>query len=365
MAALFQGFRSVIESSPNAISLVDAAGKILYGSSSNARLFGYRPDELVGRDYLDLLHPDDREKARLALREALDKQPGPLHWEARVQRRDGRCVWTEGMVFSLLAEDAAQAIVVEQRDIDARKAAERERQRHAGELARSKQRLEEFAYTAAHDLRAPVRTISSYAQLLRKRLQTDPDALELTDLILDGATRMSALIQNLLDFASTGIHEPPRPVDLGRALAHAMRDLDLAIKESGAKVIVDPLPVVHGSEIHLIRLFQNLIDNALKYRRADPIEIRISAARDGPNWVVKVKDNGIGIAQADQAKVFIPFARLTDTPGTGLGLAACKNVVEEMGGTIWIESVPGVGSTFFFTIAAVPEDLALSKAFSA
>jgi signal transduction histidine kinase len=271
------------------------------------------------------------------------------------------------MVFSLLAEDAAQAIVVEQRDIDARKAAERERQQHAEELAQSKQRLEEFAYTAAHDLRAPVRTISSYAELLRRKIQADPEAAELADFILDGATRMSALIQDLLNFASTGVHEPTQPVDLGGAVERAMRDLDAAIKESGAKVTIDPLPVVQGSEIHLIRLFQNLIENALKYHRDCPIEIRVFAERDGPNWLVRVKDNGIGIAQKDQARVFTPFVRLADNDvaGTGLGLAACKSVVEGMGGTIWIESVPGVGSTICFTIAAEQEGSANAKALGA
>jgi signal transduction histidine kinase len=136
-----------------------------------------------------------------------------------------------------------------------------------------------------------------------------------------------------------------------------MQNLALEIKSSGARVTIDRLPIVRGNEIHLVRLFQNLIGNAVKYRRDVAPEIHIGAERHGTEWVIRVADNGIGLAPENHARVFMPFVRLAnrDIPGTGLGLAVCKNIVEGFGGAIWVASEPGAGSTFSFTIAEVEE----------
>jgi len=354
VAAAFQGFRSLIENSPDAISLIDTQGEILYGSPSTTKLFGYLPEELVGRNYLELIHPEDRDHSSRALEEVLYKPPGPLQWDARVRHKDGNYCWVESTVSNLLFESEVQAMVVHQRDINARRTAEVVSRRHAEELVRSNVRLEEFAYTAAHDLREPLRAISSYVDILVQKTQMDPNTRQMAKFIVDGAARMSTLIDDLLSFASTGVQEPPQRVDLQHAVAQATQNLAQAIKVSGALVTVDRLPVVRGHEIHLVRLFQNLISNAVKYRGEEPVEIQVTAEQRGPDWVLRVKDNGLGIAPEDRVRVFMPFIRLAkrNVPGTGLGLAVCKKLVEGWGGSIWLESELGAGSTFCFTIVA-------------
>jgi PAS domain S-box-containing protein len=354
MAASFQGFRSLIENSPDAISLIDVRGEILYGSASTTKIFGYRPEELVGRNCLELIHPEDRDDSSRALREVLAKPPGPFQWDARVLHKDGNYSWVESTVSNLLLESEVRAMVVQQRNIDARKAADVEKQRQTEELARSNLRLEEFAYAAAHDLREPLRAISLFTSLLAEETRPDGNARQIAGFIVDGVARMSALVNNLLSFAITGMIEPPRLVDLRHAVDQAMQNLALEIGESGAIVTVDRLPVVRSNEIHLVRLFQNLIGNAVKYRGEGPAEIRVTASRSGPEWVIGIADKGVGIAQEDQARAFLPFVRLAnlDIPGTGLGLAVCRKIVEGLGGTIQVESAPGAGSTFSFTIAA-------------
>jgi len=354
MAASFHGFRSLIENSPDAISLIDIQGKILYGSPSTTKIFGYQPEELVGRNCLDLIHPEDRDHSNRALQEALYKPPDPLQWDARVRHKDGNYSWVESTVSNLLSELEVQAMVMHQRNIEARRAAEVESQRHAEELARSNLRLEEFAYTAAHDLREPLRAISSYVTILVKQTQMDPNTAHMAEFIVEGAARMSTLIDDLLSYASSGVHQPPQRVDLHRAVAQATQNLAPAIGPSGATVTVGRLPFVRGNEIHLVRLFQNLISNAVKYRGYAPAEIHVTGEQRGSDWVIRIADNGLGISPENQALVFKPFVRLADrdVPGTGLGLAVCKKLVEEWGGRIWIESELGAGSTFCFTIVA-------------
>lgn len=163
---------------------------------------------------------------------------------------------------------------------------------------------------------------------------------------------MSRLIDDLLDFASTGMREPPQLVDLESAVDLARQNLVLEINESDARITMDPLPLVQGNEIHLVRLLQNLIGNAVKYRGNKTPEIHVGSRREGLDWVIRVEDNGVGIAKENQTRVFKPFVRLAnrEISGTGLGLAVCKNIVDEMGGTISLESEPGMGATFTFTI---------------
>lgn len=353
MAASFQDFRSLIEHSPDAVSVIDSQGDILYGSASTTKIFGYQPEELVGRNCLELIHPADRDHSRRALNDVLAKS-GPLQWDARILNKDGTYSWVESTVSNLLSETEARAMVVHQRNIDGRKAEERDRKQRAEELARSNERLEQFAYTAAHDLREPLRAISAYTEVLVQETQMDAPFREMAKFIVDGAARMSSLIDDLLAFASTGMCEPPKRVDLQSAIEQAQQNLMLEIRESSARITVDHLPTVVGNEIHLVRLFQNLIGNAVKYRSAQLPEIHVASERIGPDCVIRIEDNGIGIAPEDQTSVFMPFVRLADRkiPGTGLGLAVCKNIVEGLGGKIWVESELGVGSTFCFTIVA-------------
>jgi PAS domain S-box-containing protein len=242
MAALFQGFRSLVENSPDAISLIDTQGEILYGSASTARIFGYQPEELLGRNCLDLIHPDDRDHSSRALQDVLDKPPGPLQWDARIRRKDGSYFWVESTISNLLFEREVQAIVVQQRDIDTKRAAEMERQHHAEELARSNLRRQEFAYGAARDLREPLRTISALTEVLVRRMETDSYEDLIAQFIVDSAARMNTLVDDLLAFAGAGMQEPPQSVDLWHAMARATQDLPQANDTSGPIGTVPPLP---------------------------------------------------------------------------------------------------------------------------
>jgi PAS domain S-box-containing protein len=191
MASSFQGFRSLIEHSPDAISMIDSDGEILYASAATFKMFGYQPEELVGRNCLELIHPEDRSHSSLALREALAKPPHPLRWEARIRDRGGKYSWVESTISNLLFESEVQAIVVHQRDINAQRAAARERQQQNEELTRCISRLEEFAYTAAHDLREPLRAISSYTEMLVQEAKMDGDRTKMANFVIDAAARMT------------------------------------------------------------------------------------------------------------------------------------------------------------------------------
>ncbi len=356
MAASFTGFGALIKYSPHAISLIDAQGEILYGSPFTTKLFGYKPEELLGRNCFDLIHPEDRDRSSLALNEVLRGPPQLFEWEARFRHKDGHYSWVESTLSNLLTDVEVQAIMMHQRDIDARKAAELEKQRHAEELAAANLRLEEFAYTAAHDLREPLRAMSICVDMLTRKMEVNGEAQALAKFVVDGAARMSVLIDDLLSFARAGVHEPPQEVDLMHAAAQAVHNLAGGIGAK-AEVTVRPLPIVLGHTIHLTRLFQNLFSNAVKYRRSDPVEVQVTAEREGLVWVIRVKDNGVGVAPENQARIFLPFVRLAtgDVPGTGLGLAVCKKIVEERGGRIWVNSEAGAGATFCFTIAVMEQ----------
>jgi signal transduction histidine kinase len=260
----------------------------------------------------------------------------------------------ESTVSNLTQDKEVQAIVIHQRDIHERIEAHAKSLTQAEELVRSNLRMEEFAYTVAHDLREPLRAISLYTQMLFSKVPMDADQKEMAQFVIDGASRMSSMVTDLLAFARSGMPSPPAPLNLADAVREASQNLSLEIQESAAVVTTAPMPVVISNQIHLTRIFQNLISNAIKYRSQRPLTIHISSERRGPGWVIKVTDNGVGIPPEYLDKIFLPFIRLANRaiPGTGLGLAVCKKAIEGMGGTIWVESQPGTGSTFAFTLSA-------------
>jgi len=226
----------------------------------------------------------------------------------------------------------------------------------AQKLARSNAELEQFAYVASHDLQEPLRMVRSYVQLLEQRYRDrlDADAREFIDFAADGAGRMQGLISDLLSYSrlSTG-GQSFQPVDCEAVFATALRNIAAAAQESGARITHAPLPNVSGDAVQLTQLFQNLLANAIKFRRDEPPEIDVRARPEGAVWRFSVQDNGIGIAPEYSEKVFVLFQRLhgrSSYAGTGIGLAICKKVVERHGGRIWVESSLGRGSTFYFTI---------------
>ncbi|WP_341731618.1 ATP-binding protein [Microcoleus sp. EPA2] len=224
------------------------------------------------------------------------------------------------------------------------------------ELARSNAELEQFAYVASHDLQAPLATIASYAQLLEKRYQEqlDSQANKFIGNIVQGCTRMQALIDDLLEYSRVGRSQKPfKPTNCNQVLEQALANLQGVIRDTQAVVSYGELPVVNGDISQLVQLFQNLVGNAIKYRKNEPPDISISVCKQHDRWLFSVADNGIGIARQHQERIFQIFQRLhtqKEYSGTGIGLAICQKIVERHGGRIWVNSEPGQGSTFYFTL---------------
>ncbi|MDO8302140.1 MAG: ATP-binding protein [Sedimentisphaerales bacterium] len=234
--------------------------------------------------------------------------------------------------------------------------AEESLQKASDDLVRSNKDLEQFAYIASHDLQEPLRVITGYLQLIAKRYKgrLDSDADEFINFAVDGANRMQSLIIDLLTYSRVLKKAKPfAEVDCDLLLVQALANLEVAIKTTNAVITHDPLPTIMADGTQLIQVFQNLIGNAIKFRGNKKQEIHVTAKHDTNEWVFSVKDNGIGIESAYKERIFVIFQRLhsrEEYPGTGIGLAICKKIVERHGGRIWLESTPGEGSTFYFAI---------------
>ncbi len=255
------------------------------------------------------------------------------------------------------------------KDITERKRAEEILVQSARELTRSNAELEGFAYAASHDLQEPLRMVASFVGLLKERYQgqLDADADEFIAFAVDGAKRMQRLIDDLLEYSRVATRgQPPAPTDAAAALDEALWNLGLAIEEAGATVTHDPLPTVRADPTQLMQLLQNLIGNALKFGSSEPPRVHVSAretfevSETSKVWEFSVRDNGIGIDPQYHDRIFGVFQRLhtrTEYPGTGIGLAICKKIVERHGGRMWVASQEGQGSTFYFTLPAAAQKM--------
>ena len=243
-----------------------------------------------------------------------------------------------------------------QGQVEERKRAEEVLAQQAKELARSNADLEQFAYVASHDLQEPLRMVASFTQLLAKRYggKLDADADEFIGYAVDGVRRMQDLISDLLDYSRVGMRGKEFvPTNCEAVLQAALTNLKVALEETNALVTHDPLPTVRADGMQLCQLFQNLIGNALKFRGPAPPRIHVSAQAADYEWRFSVRDNGSGIDPQHAERIFVIFQRLhsaAEYPGTGIGLAISKKIAERHGGRMWVESEPGKGATFFFTL---------------
>jgi PAS domain S-box-containing protein len=312
---------------------------------------------------LAAIHPADRALLHKAREEALTLGK-PIDIEHRIIRADHFVCYVHTKGEVLLDENGKPIwFSGTMQDITERKATEIELKklnenlkRKAKELEAINVELERFAYVASHDLQEPLRMVSSFLALLQKRIANDLDdtSNKYIHFVVDGAERMKKLIQDLLQYSRLDSKNTKyEPVCLNDVAANVLSVFQVTIEERNAVIDVDDLPTVPGNKTHLVQLFQNLIGNALKFGTADQPFVQIGCKEEKDEWLISVKDNGIGIEAKYFDKIFVIFQRLhnkDEYSGTGIGLAICKKIVERHGGRIWVESQPGQGSTFYFTL---------------
>lgn len=352
-----QWFRMVVEAAPSAMLIVSPSQRITLVNKRAEELFGYRREELVGQP-LELLLPERYRSAHRALiaEHQLTGVVRPLSVgrDFTGRRKDGTELPLEIGLNPLPMPDGVYTLA-SATDVTARRRAE-------DELRRSNAELEQFAYVASHDLQEPLRMVASFTELLgqRYRGQLDEKADKYIHFAVDGARRMQRLVADLLAYSRVGSQgKPLAPVSSEAVLRRVLAILGATIQSAGATVDAGPLPVVLADEGQLQQLFQNLVGNALKFRRDCPPHVRIAAQPVGDRWEFTVADNGIGIELQYADRIFQMFQRLHDRgayEGSGIGLSIAKRILERHGGRIWLESELGVGTTFHFTLPAVPQE---------
>jgi PAS domain S-box-containing protein len=357
LAEMENRYRGLLEAAPDAMVLVNQRGEIVLVNVQAERQFGYPRDELLGQQVTNIIPASFGEQliANALQANAPAGEAGQAAIELVGCHRDGREFPIEIMVSALECADGTQ-VAVAIRDITTRKTTEARLLQTMAELNRSNDELGQFAYIASHDLQEPLRMVASYTQLLAKKYKgkLDTQADEFIAFAVDGANRMQHLIQDLLAYSridSTAKNQQDTSSE--DALARALLNLRVAIEDSSAEVTFDPLPTVVADRVQLTQLFQNLVGNAIKYQGPGVPQIHVSARKREEKFMFSIKDNGIGIDPKYFEKIFGMFQRLHKREaysGTGIGLAMCKKIVEQHGGTISVESSLGHGSTFRFAL---------------
>jgi PAS domain S-box-containing protein len=351
-------FPQLLESAPDAIVISDKSGRIVVINRMTEKLFGYGRDDLIGQP-IETLIPERYRSAHPNHRQGyysdLPTRPMGKGLELFGRRKDGSEFPVEIGLSPLVAGESLLVTAVI-RDVSERKKIQQELERHSIELEASNKELEQFAYVASHDLQEPLRMVASYAQLLARRNKgkLDEDSEEFIDYIVDGATRMQALINDLLSYSRVGSRGKDLvPTDSGAVLQRVLANLRTTIENEHASVTHDTMPKILADASQLAQIFQNLISNAIKFHGEKAPVVHIGAKQSDDEVIFSVKDEGIGIEKKYTGRIFEIFQRLHgkhEYPGTGIGLAICKKIVERHGGRIWIESEENKGSTFFFTI---------------
>lgn len=329
-------FQKIIERYADGIIIVDRNTIVRFVNPAAEAMLDRQADTLLGQGF----------EFSIVRREAT---------EITIIRRDAEPTIAEMRVIETEWEEGTASLVL-LHDITERKRAEELLARQAEELARSNVELDQFAYVVSHDLQEPLRAVAGYLRLLQKRNKgkLDADSEKYIARTVDAALRMQKLINDLLDYSRVHSRGTPfEPTDCATVVNRALVHLHLAIERSGTVVTADSLPVVHGDATQLTQLFKNLISNAIKFHGDAPPLVHIAAERKEQEWIFSVRDNGIGIDPKYTDRIFVIFKRLHGRrkyPGTGIGLAICKKIVERHGGRIWVGSELGKGSTFYFTI---------------
>ncbi|SRR5579884_50819 len=350
-------FRGIVEAAAEGIWITNQEGKTTFVNQTMADMLGYSLQETMERRIWSFVSEEDRESFRSKL--LARRRTGAERYDVRFVRKDGSELWaivSASPMFDNKGQFAGSLKMVT--DITERKRSEKELAAKAEQLARYNAELERFAYVSAHDLQEPLRTVASFTQLLAQRYQgqLDEDGKRFIQLAVAGCARMRQLIEDLLAYSRVARRPAEFALtDCQAICARAIEGLRAAIEESAAVVTYGPLPALLADPARLSQLFSNLIGNALKFRAEQPPHVHISADRKGSEWLFAVRDNGIGIDPAHAEKIFEIFQRLhgkQQYPGTGVGLALCKMIVQSHGGRIWVESQPGQGATFYFTLPA-------------
>jgi PAS domain S-box-containing protein len=337
----------ILDAIDDVFYVLDERGTLTRWNQSLSEVTGYTDEEISAMAAPDFFEDDNRDVAVDAVCRGLDS--GSVNVELDLRTKDGDTIPFE-FVGSKLEDTSGDPILAGiGRDVTNR--IEREQR-----LEQSNERLEQFAYAASHDLQEPLRMVSSYLRLIEGR--ADEELTEETEEFLrfavDGADRMREMIDGLLVYSRIETQGGPlESVDLDGVVEAVRDDLEVQITESGAEVGIEELPTVMGDERQLRQVFQNLLSNAIEYSGDDPPRVQISAERNSSMWEISVRDEGIGIDPDEQARIFDVFQRLqsqNDHQGSGIGLALCERIVERHGGEIWVESEPGEGATFSFTL---------------
>ena len=373
-------YHSLVDTLPISILRKDLQGRVTFGNRGYAEKMGRPLSQLLGKTDFELFPPDLAEKYLRDDQAVI--QTGKIFEDVEEHRSPDSGARSYVHVLKAPVHDSSGKVVGTQVifwDVTARRIAEETQMRTAADLARSNKELEQFAYVASHDLQEPLRMVTSYTQLIARRYgeKLDPDAKEFMQFAVNGALRMQRLIQDLLTYSRVGTRGKPfELVELNEIFGEVKDNLRLALDEAGAVVENDRLPRIMGDGVQLVQLLQNLVGNALKFRSSHSPRIHVTCERrtatscpvngalltkTGPpeeEWVIGVRDNGIGIEPQYFDKIFVIFQRLhshDQYPGTGIGLAICKKIVERHGGRIWVESAVGRGATFYFTLPVALE----------
>jgi PAS domain S-box-containing protein len=333
-----------------AIFFIDLDGRNRTWNAGVEHLLGYSEAEWIGSHACEIFTPADKAVELCNAEMQIAREQGwvsDIRWH---RKKDGTELFANGVLSATC--DSSQKLIGFTKIISDETA----RKRLEDDLIESNSALEHFAFAASHDLQEPLRTIGSYAELLVRQHKSElsQEGSEWLGFIVKAVERMNTLIQDLLTYARIGVEkETPVSISLDQDVELATSQLAHAIEESGAEVTHDPLPTVTAERSQMTRLFLNLIGNAIKYRSPGrrPL-IRISARPEEKYWIISVEDNGVGFDQQYADIIFSPFKRLhgQEYPGSGVGLAICRRIVERYGGRIWAESTPGRGSIFYFKL---------------